>query len=566
MKFTNLNFLTKLCLIWGLFWGALSFAVYFLGLAGLWYEQVFWGITGLFLVILVWYLRKTKINQGAQRFFKSLPAVFKKEKFLLVPIILFLIFIALNFIGAIAPEKEFDALWYHLTIPKIYLSDHRVHFIPGNLFYYSAMPRLAEMLYGWALSFDLSGILAKLVHFSFGVMWALFSYQILRIIFTRTSSAWLMLAIYSLFIVSHLSGTAYIDLIVSFYVAGAIWGFLSYLKTRQKNYLILMAIFLGLNLAAKLYGALITVVLGGYLLIENLILRRQWRGLIIAILIVIAVPLVYYLNAYLATGNPIYPVFSIRDSSFDLWIRGASTYRDWVLHIWPTRVAGLFWWAMVQAFVPIFGLIFLLPLASPKKNPLILPIATTFLTFFVFWSLLPVWEPRYLMVALPLLAILVGWVIATFKSLWFKIGVAILIGWGLIYNFNLSYKNFEHPMELAQGKITRSEYLNKYIGNVWYNFYDTDGFLAKNLAPGERILTVNFHNLFYAPAGFVDWSTLEQINSTEDLTNFMKRNNMRYIAFNKIEKIPWPNFRKEDLDKYFEVAWENSERVYFVIK
>lgn len=565
MKFTRLNFLTKICLIWGLFWGVLSFAVYFLGLAGLWYRPTLWGVFALVLAALVWYVYKNKIFQKEKKFFQSLPQIFKKEKFLLIPLALILIFIILNFIGAMAPEKEFDALWYHLTIPKIYLFDHRVHFIPGDLFYYSAMPRLAEMLYGLTLSFDISGTLAKLLHFSFGLMWAIFSFQIFRLIFTRTLSAWLTLMMYSLLIVSHLSGTAYIDLIVCFYTAGAIWGFLQYLGTKKKPYLYLMALFLGFNLAAKIYGVMIMAVLGLFLVV------RQWRShrreIIIAAAIALIAPMVYYLNAYLATGNPIYPVLSIRDSSFDLWIRGASTYREWLIQIWPTKILALFWWAMVYSFAPVFGLIFLLPLTNLRKNPLILPVLISFLAFFVLWSLHPVWEPRYLMVVLPLMAILVGWVITEIKSIWFKIGVAILIGWGLIYNFNLSAKNFQHPIELARGKVTRAEYLQKYIGNVWYNFYDIDGFFAQNLKPGQRILTVNFHNLFYAPAGFVDWSTIEeQINSADNLVSFMKTNNIKYIVFNKIDKMPWPNFPKEDLEKYFNIVWENSERLYYGLK
>jgi len=562
----RLNFLTKICLVWGISWGTLSFIIFFLGLAGLWYKQVFWATGLLWLILLAIYLARTKFTLDLIQFVKKLPQIFKQEKLLFIPLILFLIFISLNIIGAFAPEKEFDALWYHLAIPKIYLSDHYVHFIPGNLFYYSAMPRLAEMLYGWSLGFDMTGALAKIIHLSYGIMWAIFNYQILRLFFSRLLSVWLSLACYALLIVSHLSGTAYIDLIVCFYVSGAIWSALGYFKTRRKTYLYLTVIFLGLNLASKLYGAMITLVLG-LVLIFKIDWKQQWRDFIAAAVIILAVPMVYFLNAYLATGNPVYPVFSIQDSAFYEWIRGANNYRDWMINIWPTKILYLLWWALVYAFTPVFGLIFLLPITKVKKNPLILPVIVVFFLFFLFWSILPVWEPRYLMVALPLMAIMVGWVITEIKSFWFKIGVIILIAWGLIYNFNLSIKNFQRPLDLAQSKITRSEYLEKYIGNVWYNFYDLNGFFAKNLRPNEKIMTVNFHNLFYAPVGFVDWSIIEsQIRSAEDLVRFMRANKMRYIAFNKIEKTPWPNFPKSDLEKYFSIIQEDLEKTYFVIK
>lgn len=564
MKFVRFNFLTKICLIWGIFWGALSFTVYFLGLLGLWYRPVLWGVFALAIFMLIWYLRQNKIIQEGKKFFQKLPPIFKKEKFLFISLAIILIFIILNFIGAIAPEKEFDALWYHLTIPKIYLFDHRVHFIPGGLFYYSAMPRLAEMLYGLTLSFASSGLGAKILHFAFGVMWALFSFQILRLFFSRTLSALLTLVLYSLLIVAQLSGTAYIDLIVSFYVAGAIWGFLEYLKTKKKPYLYLMALFLGFNLASKIYGVMIAAVLGLVLL-----WRARGKEWLIAGLIVIAVPFVYYLNAFLATGNPIYPVFSIKDSAFDLWIRGAATYHEWLWRVWLWKLPALFWAMIVYKFAPVFGLIFLLPFTNLKKNPLILPVLVSFLLFFIFWSLLPVWEPRYLMVVLPLLAILTGWIIMEIKSIWFKIGVAVLMSWGLIYNFNLSYKNFQHPLELAQGQITRRVYLEKYIGNVWYNFYDPDGFWAKNLKPGERLLTVNFHNLFYAPDGFIDWSVIEKETSFASVQEFrekLRAQGITYLAITDKDLNEFFGFSRPEIAANFELVWQKDKKWYYKLK
>jgi len=50
-----------------------------------------------------------------------------------------------NIIGVFGPELAFDALWYHLTLPKLYLVHHSIFFIPGGLLYYSGMPKIAEM-------------------------------------------------------------------------------------------------------------------------------------------------------------------------------------------------------------------------------------------------------------------------------------------------------------------------------------------------------------------------------------------------------------------------------------
>jgi hypothetical protein len=156
------------------------------------------------------------------------------------------------------------------------------------------------------------------------------------------------------------------------------------------------------------------------------------------------------------------------------------------------------------------------------------------------------------------------------KSFWFRIGVAILIGWGLIYNFNLSQKNFQKPIELAQGQISRQQYLEKYIGSVWYNFYDHEGFWAKTLKPGERLLTVNYHNLFYAPDSFLDWSTIQKeknfFTSAADLSEELKQKGIRYIALSKMDLAEWSGLSNEDLDTYFQLIWQNEERKYYLIK
>lgn len=53
----------------------------------------------------------------------------------------------INFLSALSPETGFDALWYHLTLPKLYIEAGKIYHIPGGLLYYSEMPRLAEFLY-----------------------------------------------------------------------------------------------------------------------------------------------------------------------------------------------------------------------------------------------------------------------------------------------------------------------------------------------------------------------------------------------------------------------------------
>ncbi len=66
-------------------------------------------------------------------------------KFLILFKLIFFLLLSINLLNSFVPEVGFDALWYHLTLPKLYLSNHK-YFFSGGLLYYSAMPRLAELL------------------------------------------------------------------------------------------------------------------------------------------------------------------------------------------------------------------------------------------------------------------------------------------------------------------------------------------------------------------------------------------------------------------------------------
>ena len=48
------------------------------------------------------------------------------NKLELVLIVILLTQGIINLIGALGPELGFDALWYHLTLPKIYLSEGKI--------------------------------------------------------------------------------------------------------------------------------------------------------------------------------------------------------------------------------------------------------------------------------------------------------------------------------------------------------------------------------------------------------------------------------------------------------
>src|SRR4030043_1547860 len=116
---------------------------------------------------------------------------------MIILIIVLLISQALvNLMGVFGPELSFDALWYHLTLPKIYLTWGRIFYLPSGLLYYSASPQLVEMLFIPALKF-LGSWGPKLVHYLFGIGAIIVAYKIYRKFISVKYSLVACLAFYS---------------------------------------------------------------------------------------------------------------------------------------------------------------------------------------------------------------------------------------------------------------------------------------------------------------------------------------------------------------------------------
>ena len=72
-----------------------------------------------------------------------------------------------SLIAALAPPTAGDAVCYHLELPKAFLADHALRYLPYSE--NSTFPLLVEMWYLWGLAMD-GGVTAQLVHWGLGVL------------------------------------------------------------------------------------------------------------------------------------------------------------------------------------------------------------------------------------------------------------------------------------------------------------------------------------------------------------------------------------------------------------
>jgi hypothetical protein len=224
--------------------------------------------------------------------------------------------LAMAFVISLSPPLAFDALVYHLTIPRLYLQAGKIYYMPQIMFW--GMPQTGEMLYTWGMG--LAGEqTAALIGWGFGLLTltglagTLQAYVSRRVAWVAVAS---LIAGYTLAV--SLSW-AYIDWLMG------LWGFcffLSFLEwrfTQKYRSLFAAGAFAGFAFATKYTGGILAVI-GIFMLGCDILLTRSkvqdganrfaiflQRGLVFcgpAGLVALA----WLVKNWIAAGNPFYPL------------------------------------------------------------------------------------------------------------------------------------------------------------------------------------------------------------------------------------------------------------------
>lgn len=394
---------------------------------------------------------------------------------------------SVNLIAVFAPETGFDALWYHLTISKIYLTSHFVFHIPGGLLYYSAMPRLVEVLNIPLLSL-LSDTGPHLLSFSAGIGAAVLTYLLARVYVNKTMSLLAATVFYVTPLVGWLSGSGYIDLIVTF------WQVLAFYLLVRKRYW-LVGLVLGLAVSTK---SLQLATLLVYFALVVIVVRKPIEAIKMA-LVAILVGLPWYLLDFLNTGSPIYPIAA---GLFDSSVSSKAQL------IQPLSIVGDYWKIFLapdDIISPIFLLIVPFGIAVRKK---ILPQSRLLVSFFglsylVWWLIPRTGGGRFILPFLPVWAVLVAQIISAIeKRVQYLLICSILIVsvTNLVYRFGAEYKLINYLL----GKESKQEYLCQNFDFSLGNFYDCDGYFSRTITAHDLVYVKGVHNLFYVNFPFVD--------------------------------------------------------------
>jgi hypothetical protein len=437
--------------------GLSAYSIFLLGILGLLYPLPIIFITVITFIIFILFIKK--------RF--TLPRLDKYSKMLLI----FLLFqILVNIIGVLGPEIGFDALWYHLTLPKLWLQYHSLIYFPGAVYKYSVMPMLTEMFYIPAI-FIQGANLAKFIHFVFGILSCLVTYKISRICLSRSWALLAVLIFYSNLVVGWESTTAYIDLSRTFFESAAL---LFFLRGRYHQ----SAVSLGFAVCTKLL-ALVSLPI----FIILLFLQKKFSRIVSYTLIVITVPALWFIRSFIATGNPVYPFFN-------------SIYGETSVSLNPADIWNLFTHSP-DPVSPLFLILF--PLAffiyrNFRSRGLLLFSALSL----PFWFITPrSGGGRFILPYLPAFSALSVIIISFVSDIFIKKSLIFLaLFLALTSVLYRSTANFKY-LPVILGRQSSNDFLSRHLDFTFGDYIDSDNYLKNNLPPDSKISVLGINNKYY---------------------------------------------------------------------
>lgn len=467
-------------------------------------------------------------------------AVFDK-----VVLVLIAIPVILAFIAALAPPTAKDTLLYHFAVPKAFIAQGSNDFIEGNIASYLALG--TEMHSVWAML--LGGFLSpRAAEASAGATIWMFFPLLLAAAFgwareigvSRRSSLIAVLMIAAVPTAYHVAASGYIDLALALYVTLAIYSLSRWWRSLENGWLILIGIFLGAALSAKLTTVFVIAAFALIILLRVRKAKESEPDSLVKILIsgfaalllagFIAAP--WYLRTWQQTGSPVFPFYmSIWPGDAPGWDVDRSnlfqamnsqyggivkTPLDYLLAPWNVSVVAQPEQAVY--FDGVLGVAFLigLPLLIWALWKFEMPIeikigAGVAATVFLFW-LFSSQQLRYLLPILPVLAIGIAAAvekIAEKRSPLFmaaKYSISVAAVFGLLTS--LAWFLQKAPLRVVLGGETRDQYLARNLD--YYPYYQalntTTASDAKVWLINMRRDTYNLDRPVFSDYLFEDWT------------------------------------------------------------
>lgn len=544
--------------VWSVVW-------FFLGIAGAYSGTTAAVALIIGLAIAVLAIRRVKEAKAESRV-PERAAIFDKAVLILIAVP-----VVLSLIAALAPPTAKDTLLYHFAVPKAFIAQGSSAFIEGNIASYLALGN--EMHVVWAML--LGGFVnARAAEAAAGSAMWLFLPLLLAAVFgwareigiSRRWSLIAVLMIASVPSVYHVAASAYIDVALALYVTLAVVALSRWWRALENGWLVLIMIFLGAALSAKLTSLVVIAAFGLIILLrvrkakesESSDVGKIFATGFGALVLAGAIASPWYLRTWAETGSPVFPFYmNIWEGKAPGWDKERSalfqamnsqygrvsdTPADLLLAPWNVSVKAQP--EEAKYFDGVLGVAFLigLPLLIFALWKFDLPVevrigAGVAAIVFLFWMFSSM-QLRYLLPILPLIAIGIAASverIAERRSALYmaaKYGISVAAVCGILTS--LAWFLQKAPLRVVLGGESRDQYLMRNLD--YYAFYQA---LNTTTAKDARVWLINMRRDTYtldrpvvSDYLFEDWTLRQMLwesRNVQELKAKARAMNVQYM-------------------------------------
>ncbi len=446
----------------------------------------------LALIIAYSFFFPFSLRQNSIYFYRHLKADYnylKQNKFVFIWVTLFILIAILNLVN---PEVREDQ--YHVDLPVIYLKHQTIMIPPHEVIKVSASPLLGEMYYIPGILY-ISRESSRYIHFIFYIL-------VLLTLINFSKLKKYKFAIYTplIFItapvVIHETSAMYVDFewIFCFLLSVLV------LTDQKNNKLAILksGLLFGGMLASKLWTIVFLIPSIFYLITEKLKKIQKIKYLLVFLFSVLGITSIWFIRAYILTGNPIFPAFGSTERPFH-----ADLVKSF-LSFAGINYALINIPSYINVFSPLFFLS-LLFLVFKLKDTVKLFFDLKLFKYLLFLTVLylTIHYPfgRYLLGLYALFIFLNAFVIHNFiKFTWFK----IFFNLTLVILFSYYFVNSLLVLPYAFGISDQNKYLSRIFVRDNSSYYDFGHKFEKYISPKDKVAMFNFHGYYYANFDYTD--------------------------------------------------------------
>ena len=551
----------ELLLAGGLGAGLIAMVMFILAVVGLWYPTLLAILAVVATVALLPANRDLAGRlQSATRAPRSRERWSWSDRACLAVILLTLV---VYLVGALTPEIYYDALVYHLALPRLWLLRHCMVATPSISF--SGLPSAMEMLYGLCLSVSDEGV-AKLVHFGAGLGTLGVLFMIARRLAGRRAGLLAVLLFLSPPMVMLEFSRSVIDLGSTLFATLALWVVLRGAddQSLDSHELVLAGLLAGFSLATKYTN--LAMLVG--ILLASWVVRcspaRVWSRLRqTALLFVVACAVVlpwliknavFYRNPFYPMLNKLFPAWHVSTLDSSGWQSDAQArqlgwvfgswhgLRGWLEEPWTVTMKG----RMDDDFLGPAFLLSLPVLFLLRRSRRVVALAMAAAVGWFAISLLSALV-RFRLPPLGLACVLfgVGWTAEALPAIVRRAGAWLLVAVSLAnLAWSGSWQLVTDGWQVVQGRMNKAAYLDR--AHVIYPspYFAAAQFINESAPPGSGCVVLGDARAYYLERPFLAASVFDQhpllvwANESPDgdaLAGRLERQGWRYILLNAAE-------------------------------